>query len=180
MSACDDWRVRIWNALNDGEITIMHLEAPEVLVMFVSIPYVRRRIQPLGDSFHLRLGGFRGMLFSYDSDRDTFSDLDYIEGFEILQAKSDTMPATIQLAEGTLMLDFDSMGIRLDTGQPISPEEVYRACEEYWDEWSKKINRSNQPLELTATRGVFTFQMIKTDSVEATRALGRGRSSPSR
>jgi hypothetical protein len=36
------------------------------------------------------------------------------------------------------MLDFVSLEISLDTGQPISPEEVYRAYDEYWDEWSKK------------------------------------------
>ena len=116
----------------------MQRESPDVLVMFVSIPYVRRRIQPVGDSFRIRLSGFRGMLFSYGSSDETHSDLDYIEGFEILEAKSDTMPATIQLVEGTLMLDFDSLEISLDTGHPISPEEVYRAYHEYWDEWSKK------------------------------------------
>jgi hypothetical protein len=141
VSVWDDWRFGIWSALHDGEITIVHRESPDVLVMFVSIPYVRRRIQPLGDSFRIRLGGFRGMLFSYGSGDETHSDLDYIEGFEILEAKSDTMPATIQLVEGTLMLDFDSLEISLDTGQPISPEEVYRTYEEYWDEWSKKTKQ---------------------------------------
>ena len=141
MSAWDDWRFGIWNALHDGEITIMHRESPDVLVMFVSIPYVRRRIQPLGDSFRLRLTGFRGMVFA-DAIRDPpETDIEYIEGYEILEAKSDTMPATIQLAEGTLLLDFDSLEISLDSGQPISPEEVYRAYSEYWDEWSKKTKQ---------------------------------------
>jgi hypothetical protein len=141
VSASNDPRFGIWNALHDGEITIMAREQPDSLIMFVSIPYVRRRIQPLGDSFRLRLGGFRGMAFSYGSGDETYSDLDYVEGFEILEAKSDTMPATIQLAEGTLMLDFDSLEISLDSGQPISAEEVYRAYEEYWDEWSKKAQQ---------------------------------------
>jgi hypothetical protein len=141
VSAWDDWRFGIWNALHDGEITIMHREAPDVLVMFVSIPYVRRRIQPLGDSFRLRLRGFRGMVFANDIRDPPETELDYIEGYEILEAKSDTMPATIQLAEGTLLLDFDSLEISLDTGQPISPEEVYRAYSDYWDEWSKKTEQ---------------------------------------
>lgn len=51
MSAWDDPRFGIWNALHDGEITIAVREATDVVVMFVSIPYVRRRIEPLGDSF---------------------------------------------------------------------------------------------------------------------------------
>jgi hypothetical protein len=40
--------------------------------------------------------------------------------------------------------------------------------------------RPNQALELTATRRVFTFQMIKTLSVNATLALGGGSSARSR
>jgi len=140
MSALDDPRLGIWNALHDGEITIAVREAPDVMVMFVSIPYVRRRIEPLGDSFRLRLSGFRGMVFGNDIG-DTYSELKEIEGYEILEAKSETMPATIQLAEGTLMLDFDSLEISLDTGQPISAEEVYRVYEEYWDEWSKRTQQ---------------------------------------
>ena len=83
-----DPRVDIWDVLHDGEITIVHRQSAGVLVMFISIPYLRRRISPLGDSFRLRLGGFRGMLFSYDHGGETHSDLDYIEGFEILEAKS--------------------------------------------------------------------------------------------
>ena len=42
------------------------------------------------------------------------------------------------------------------------------------------MKRSNQALERTATRRVSTFQTIKTVSVEATLALGGGRSACSR
>jgi len=138
MSAWDDPRFGIWNALHDGEITIAVHEAPDVVVMFVSIPYVRRRLRPLGDSFRLRLRGFRGMVFANDIRDPPETELETIESYVILEAKSDTMPATIQLAQGTLMLDFDSLEISLDTGQPISAEEVYRAYEDYWAEWSKR------------------------------------------
>jgi hypothetical protein len=133
-----DPRLDIWNVLHDGEITIMQRESPDVLVMFVSIPYVRRRIQPLGDSFRLRLGGFRGMAFSYDIDQDTFTELDYIEGFGILDVLSDTMPAMIQLAQGKLMLDFDSLEISLDSGQPVTYEEVFHVAQKYWDEFATR------------------------------------------
>ncbi len=44
----------------------------------------------------------------------------------------------------------------------------------------KRSERSNQALERTATRCVFTLQMIKTVSLQATLALGGGRSSWSR
>ena len=137
----DDPRLGIWNVLHDGEITVMHREAPDVVIMLVSIPYVRRRVQPLGDSFRLRLGGFRGMAFSHDIDQDTLTEPDYIEGFEILDILSDTMPAMIQLAEGKLMLDFDSLDISLDSGQPIAYEEVRRVAQDYWDEFAARTKQ---------------------------------------
>lgn len=72
---------------------------------------------------------------------DSSTELSYVEGYEILSTESHEMPLKIQLAEGALTLDFDSLDISLATGQPISYEEVCRACEEYWDEWEKKAKR---------------------------------------
>jgi hypothetical protein len=137
VSASDDPRFNIWNALHDGEITIAERETPEVLVLFVSIPYVRRRIPPLGDSFRLRLGGFRGMVFDNEIG-DTSSEVEDLEGLEILECLSDTMPVMIQVTAGKLMLDFNSLEISLDSGQPITYEEIVRAARDYWDEWSKR------------------------------------------
>jgi hypothetical protein len=137
MSGWGDPRCGVWNAFHDGEITIAEREAPEVIVMFVSIPYVRRRIQPLGDSFRLRLGGFRGLVLDNEIG-STHSDIEDLEGLIILECLSDTMPVIIQVASGKLMLDFDSLEICLDNGQAISAEEIYRAYDAYWDEWSKK------------------------------------------
>jgi hypothetical protein len=135
-----DPRLDIWNVLHDGEITVIHREAPDVVVMFVNIPYVRRRIEPLGDSFRLRLGGFRSIHFANDIG-DTSSDLDYVEGYEILDILSETMPAKIQLAEGTLTLDFDTLDISLDSGQPIAYERVLRVAKNYWDEFAARTKQ---------------------------------------
>jgi hypothetical protein len=133
-------RLDIWNVLHDGEITVMHREAPDVVIMFVSIPYVRRRLEPLGDSFRLRLGGFRSMHFE-NGIGDTSSELDYIEGYEILDILSETMPAKIQLAEGTLTLDFDTLAISLDSGQPVAYEKVLRLAQDYWDEFAARTKQ---------------------------------------
>jgi hypothetical protein len=140
VSIWDDPRFGIWSALHDGEITIAERETPDTLLLFVSIPYIRRRIEPLGDSFRLRLRGFRGM--TYDNEiGDTYSELEDLEGVEILKCLSETMPVIIQAAGGKLMLDFDSLEISLDTGRPISIEEICRASEEYWNEWRKKTQQ---------------------------------------
>ena len=81
------------------------------------------------------------MAFSYDIDQKTFTELDYIEGFEILNSLSDTMPAMIQLAEGKLMLDFDSLDITLDSGQSVTYEEVRRVAQDYWDEFAARTKQ---------------------------------------
>ena len=55
----------------------------------------------------------------------------------------------------------------------------YRPGHSELAEWRMQ-QRPSQALERTATRCVFTFQMIKTVLVEASLALGGGRSAPSR
>jgi hypothetical protein len=135
-----DPRLDIWNVLHDGEITVIHRESSDVVIMFVSIPYLRRRIEPLGDSFRLRLGGFRSMHFE-NGIGDTSSELDYVEGYEILDTLSETMPAKIQLAEGTLTLDFDTLDISLDSGQPVDCKKVLRVAQDYWDEFAARTKQ---------------------------------------
>lgn len=132
-----DPRLDIWNVLHDGEITVVAREAADVLIIFISIPYVRRRIAPLGDSFRLRLDGFRSAGWSNDIG-DSYSGLEDIEGLEILDILSDTMPAKIQCSQGTLTIDFDSLDISLDSGQAIAYEEVLRAAQDYWDEFAAR------------------------------------------
>jgi len=41
-----DQRIQIWNVFHDGEITAISEEGGEALTMFVSIPYLRRRMEP--------------------------------------------------------------------------------------------------------------------------------------
>jgi hypothetical protein len=135
-----DPRIAIWNTLHDGEITVVAQEGAD-LVMFVSIPYVRERLKPLGDSFALRLRGFRGFEL-LDSD-GTKKSADLQEdlarnGIEILSAESATMPVKIATTHGYLVLDFDDIEIALDTGGAVPYEDVLQACSEYWDEWSAR------------------------------------------
>lgn len=132
-----DSRIAIWNTLHDGEITVVS-KAGSDLVMFVSIPYLRKRLSPVGDSFALRLRGFRELKLQDWDGQEQGSDLeaDLAEsGIEILSTESDTLPVKIATTQGFLILDFDSLEIALDTGSVVSYEDVLRVCSEYWDEW---------------------------------------------
>lgn len=138
-----DHRIAIWNALHDGEITVVAQESTR-LEVFVSIPYLRARLSPLGDSFSLRLSGVRIFEFSDYDGKKTTSALSEIamSGIEILSTDSTAMPVKIATTQGFMTLDFDDLEIRLDTGQVVDYAAVDSACREYWEEWSAKAPKA--------------------------------------
>jgi hypothetical protein len=132
-----DPRFAIWNTLHDGHITALAREAPDTVVMSVAIPYLRNRISPPGDSFCLRLRGVRRVEFAGFGAPDS-NDLEEIARYErwILSTDSEIMPVKVATPEGFLVLDFESVDISLDSGEPISYEQLDRVSEEYWGEFS--------------------------------------------
>ena len=139
-----DKRIEIWNILHDGEITAISGEGSESLTMFVSIPYLRRRLKPLGDSIVLALEGLNRLEFrDLDKVLTTLAEEIEIATPVILSTESETMPIRIETTMGQLILDFQNIRFRLDTGQPIEYETIERACEEYWSEWEAKTEQAN-------------------------------------
>lgn len=142
-----DERIAIWNLLHDGEITAVS-EDGDTLTMFVSIPYLRRRLKPLGDSFVLTLAGVRraecrdfgGAAASESPLREELE----IGTPEILKTESEYMPVTIQTTMGQVILDFQSIRCTLDTGEPIEYETIEKVCEEYWTEWQAKAEQARR------------------------------------
>jgi hypothetical protein len=130
-----DRRIQIWNILHDDEITAISGEGSDILTMFVSIPYLRRRLDPLGDSFVLTLSGITRLEFhDFDGTRETLQEQLDIGSPEILSTESDSMPASIAMSLGQLTLDFQSISFALDTGQAVEYEAIEKVCEEYWTE----------------------------------------------
>lgn len=139
-----DERFTIWNVLHDGEITAVS-EDGDTLTMFVNIPYLRRRLKPLGDSFILSLAGvqsaecrnFDGAASSASSLRQELE----IGSPTILHTESESMPITIHTSLGRVILDFQSIRFALDTGQDTDYKTIRRVSEEYWSEWRAKYKR---------------------------------------
>jgi hypothetical protein len=132
-------RIDIWNVLPDGEITAVSGDDSGVVTLFVSIPYLRRRLQPLGDSIVLTLSGVRQLQFrdfggSVTSLREELEET----APEILSSESEHMPITVDTTTGQLLADYDDVQLALDTGQAVAYEAMERVCQEYWDEWSAK------------------------------------------
>ena len=137
--------IDIWNILHDGEITAVEENKNGVYTIFINIPYLRRRIRPLGDSFVLMLSGVRQIMFQdIDGTTSTLEDELEISTPEILKTDSEVMPINVATTAGTLILDYESIDFKLDTGHSVRFETIEAACREYWDEWRKRHNDNRQ------------------------------------
>jgi hypothetical protein len=132
-----DSRIEIWNILHDGEITAISGEGTQTLSMFISIPYLRRRLKPLGDSFVLTLFGLTRLEFhNFDGTTTPLREEIEIGTPEIISTESESMPVKIETTMGQLVLDFQSIKFALDTGQAVEYAAIEKVCEEYWTEWN--------------------------------------------
>ena len=139
----NDPRIDIWNVLHDGEITAVTGENSDTLTMYVTIPYLRLRLEPIGGSFVLKLEGLKHFEFRF-FDGTTLSLQDELESAtipEILSTESTSMPVTIDTSMGKLVIDFERIQFALDTGQIIKYEAIEKACVDYWTEWKAKIKK---------------------------------------
>jgi hypothetical protein len=139
-----DQRIEIWNILHDGEITAVEEDGTGNVRMFVNIPYLRRRIHPLGDSFVLMLGGVSKMEcrnFS-ESEVNTLREELEIGSPEILKTDSTEMPLKIDTTMGSLLIDFKTIQFRMDTGEEVDFDQIAKVCEQYWTEWKRKADHA--------------------------------------
>ena len=136
-----DPRIEIWEVLHDGEITAIAGEQTATLTMFVSIPYLRRRVQPLEDSFVLTLTGLTRFEW-HDLDGSVSSlrqELEYNITPGIVGTGSESLPVTVETTTGSLVLDFEGIRYNLDTGDEVPYEAIRRGCDDYWREWEKRF-----------------------------------------
>jgi hypothetical protein len=148
-----DTRISVWNLLHDGELTAVFEETGAARV-FVSIPYLRRRMMPLGDSFVLTLSGVTRMEFhAFDGSTSTLRETIEVGRPEILSTESASMPVTVDTTMGRLILDFESICFALDTGESIEYDAMEKACEEYWAEWEAKAEQTRAADARKPSRG---------------------------
>jgi hypothetical protein len=138
-------KFQIWNVLHDGEITAIEQNG-ETLTMFVSIPYLRRRMKPIGDSFVLTLMGLTRLEY-HDHSGKAASLAEEIEVAmpEILSTDSESMPVKVNLTMGHLLIEFESIKFAMDTGEPLQFDTIAKVAQEYWTEWKEKAEQATAP-----------------------------------
>src|SRR5690349_15351743 len=126
-----DERFAIWNVLHDGEITAA-IHVGNVLELHVNIGYLRRRMEPKGDGFVLKLNGVSQYSFASYSDSTELVDPQRPSGPAwILSTESAAMPIVINTTEGDLTLAFVTLELTLDTGAPVTFEAIERTSNSY-------------------------------------------------
>ena len=134
--------IEIWNLLHDGVLTAFRVENESLLTIFVHIPYLRKRIEPIGVCFVLKLSGVKSYkFFDFDGKEEELNESLNAMGMEILSAGSigpEAMPVEIQTSLGTIILEYENIGLYLESGNEVSFETIAKASTEYWQEWSQK------------------------------------------
>ena len=131
--------IEIWNLLHDGLLSLFIEYNSTAITAFVHIPYVRRRIEPVGVCFILKLSGVKSCTFKdFDGNEESITKIFNSNSPDILGVESKEMPITISTTFGNLTLDYENINAYLESGHEIDYKTISKACSEYWEEWSIK------------------------------------------
>jgi hypothetical protein len=133
-------KAEIWNVLHDGTLSDISGTVPGDIRLKIEIPYLRDFFHPAGKSFLVDLQDCTE--FRMIREQGSIGDLSKIIVLQssILSTESEDCPVKIATTEGELELSFASSRLSLDTGEPITHEELCEACERYWENFGKRQN----------------------------------------
>ncbi len=124
-----------WRSLHDGELLHAEGHVPGELSLRIAAPYLRDAFQPPGEAFVLRLGDCTRLQLVRD-DGEVLDDPAMICGrAPVLLSIASDSPLAIYTTAGLLRLEYATLAMALDTGQPVSPEDLDAASGEYWTAW---------------------------------------------
>lgn len=124
----------LWNLFHDGVLARAEGAVPGEVRLFIDIPYLRAKFPGKGTGFDVVLSECSQL--SLEVWGGTFiglAEIGYIKP-EILGAEPGTS-LKILCEGGTLTLHYRSADLFVDSGAPITLEELAAASEAYWTEW---------------------------------------------
>ena len=131
--------IEVWNLLHDGLLSLFIEENSTSITAFVHIPYIRRRISPIGVCFVLKLSGVKSCIFKdFEGNEESLAKIFNSNSPDILNVESEEMPITICTTFGNLTLEYENMKVFLDSGIEVDYKTISNACSEYWEKWSSK------------------------------------------
>jgi hypothetical protein len=128
----------LWGCLHDATLVRIAGLVPGDLRIDVRIAYLRERFPGPGEGFELLLRGCTQ--FAYEPfEGSPTTNLQEIAAMRLWVLGADPgTPMLVACSTGTLVVWYQSVGIKLDTGLDVSLSELEDATESYWREWSAR------------------------------------------
>lgn len=132
-----------WGIFHDGYISKIEGEVPGDLKVFVNILYLREMFHGDGEGFVITLSNCSKFEYQeYDEQpTDNLKEIESLEP-EVLYVQSQD-PLVLDCSAGTLRLNYDSASIEIDSGMPVTDEELSKECDNYWEGWKKRNEKNS-------------------------------------
>jgi len=133
--------VDILGIFHDGSIVEI-LGAQPKISLRIEIEYLRNMFPSKGDSFLAHVSECESIEFYNWENETRTKDLAKIqkEEPEILSIEQQGDIAHIICSTGELDVLYKNIEFQLDTGEPVTYQELADACNKYWDDWESRKN----------------------------------------
>ncbi|TDK63724.1 hypothetical protein [Sapientia aquatica] len=135
-------QAEFWGILHDGGIESISGDVPGTVSINVSIRYLRQYFPGDGIGFRIELGNCTR--FEYQEyDAAPIKDFAAIVAMdpEILSLNSGHVSVVVNCVMGSLTMAYEEASVFLDSGAPVTFDELCAASKAYWDEWRARIKK---------------------------------------
>ncbi|MCU7805486.1 MAG: hypothetical protein KZQ96_20035 [Candidatus Thiodiazotropha sp. (ex Lucinoma borealis)] len=131
--------IEVWNIFHDGSIVEAKGSLPN-LSLRIEIQYLRDMFPGNGDSFWAHINGCTHIEYlNWEEDQKEKTLKAIIEQEpEILDVSQIDNMVHIVCVNGELDLVYEGISFEIDSGSPVSIEELDKGCNAYWNEWEKR------------------------------------------
>lgn len=128
-----------WGLLHDGGLETVTGTVPGTVSVRISIQYLRQQFPTEGSGFKIDLFDCKRFVYQ-EYDSPPLEDFDAIVALEpeIVGVEKGTESVIVNCVMGTLTIDYGAASIYLDSGAPVSVDELTAASRRYWDGWAAR------------------------------------------
>jgi len=132
-----DKHIEVWKIFHDGAIVEVRGELPNISLR-IEIDYLRDMFPGVGNFFWVHVADCKTCRYSDWEGKviTSFAEI-MAEEPEILDVSQTRNMAQIACVNGNLELEYAEISFELDSGIPVSIDELNKACRTYWGERGK-------------------------------------------
>ena len=133
-------QAEFWGILHDGGIESISGDVPGTVS--INVPYLRQYFPGDGIGFRTELANCIRLEYQ-EYDAAPIKDFATIVAMdpEILSLNSGHDPVVVNCVMGSLTMAYGEASVFLDSGAPVTFDELCAASKTYWDEWRARIKK---------------------------------------